>query len=183
MDWKGWQIRAYVWNNWLWGSGDHEHFKTKYTSQSWPHSLVLQLLWLSFQCTKHLLQLPDLIWLHNASFFARLQTFNCTNLVLATGPGNPPAGRVWNAETGPFDSRPIQNPDPQTHGGLNLDLNPSNRGSRQVWLDLTVPISVSTYRVSHFWSRSDMLPLIVQYWHWYITVHFWCNSRRNDQNK
>jgi len=53
-------------------------------------------------------------------------------LVLATGPGNPPAFRVWTAKTGRFGSRTVQKPDPLTLGGPNPDLYPSTRGFRRV---------------------------------------------------
>jgi hypothetical protein len=83
-------------------------------------------------------------------------------VVLATGPGNAPAVRVWTAKTGQFGSRFVQQPDPLTLGGPNPDPYPSTRGFRQVWLDLSVPISGSAFRVSHLWSHSDMLLLIVK---------------------
>ena len=83
-------------------------------------------------------------------------------LVLATGPGIPPAVGVWTAKTGRFGSRPVQNPGPLTLGGPNPDPYPSTRGFRRVWLDPSFPISGSTFRVSHLWSHSDMLLLIVK---------------------
>ena len=85
-----------------------------------------------------------------------------TDLVLATGPGNPPAVRVWTAKTGRFGSRPVQETDPLTLGGPNPDPYPSTRGFRRVWLDPSVPISGSAFRVSHLWLHSDMLLLIVK---------------------
>jgi len=103
-------------------------------------------------------------------------------LVLATGPGNPPAVRVWTAKTGQFGSRPVQQPDLLTLGGPNPDPYPSTRGFRQVWLDLSAPISGSAFRVSHLWSPWDMILLIVKDWHWYITVHFRRISRLDEQN-
>ena len=84
-------------------------------------------------------------------------------VVLATGPGNPQPVRVWTVKTGRFGSRPGQKPDPQLLGGPNPDLYPSTRGFRRVWLDPSVPISGSAFRVSHLWSHSDMLLLIVKY--------------------
>ena len=97
-------------------------------------------------------------------------------LVLATGPGNLPAVRVWTAKTGRFGSRPVQKPDPLTVGGPNTD------GFRCIWLHLSVPISGSAFWVSHLWSHSDMLLLIVKYWHWYVTVHFRRISHLDVQN-
>ena len=82
-------------------------------------------------------------------------------VVLATGPGNPPPVWVWTVKTGRFGSRPSQKPDPQLLGGPNPDPYPSTRGFRRVWLDPSVPISGSACRVSHLWSHSDMLLLIV----------------------
>jgi len=85
-------------------------------------------------------------------------------VVLATGPGNPPAVQVWTAKTGRFGSRTGQKPDPQTIGGPNPDPYPSTRRFRRVWLDPSVPISSSAFRVSHLWSHSGMRLLIVKYW-------------------
>jgi len=103
-------------------------------------------------------------------------------LVLATGPGNPPAVRVWTAKTGRFGSRTVQKPDLQTLGGPNPDPYPSTRGLRRVWLDPSVPISGSAFRVSHLWSHSDMRLLIVKYWPLYVTVRFRRISRLNVPN-
>jgi hypothetical protein len=70
--------------------------------------------------------------------------------VLATGPGNPPAVRVWAAKTGWFGSRPGQKPDLLTLGGLNLYPYSTTRSFWGVWLDLSFPISGSAFRVSNF---------------------------------
>ena len=43
-------------------------------------------------------------------------------VVLATGPGNPPAVRVWNAKTDRIGSRPGPKPNLLTLGGPNPDL-------------------------------------------------------------
>jgi len=103
--------------------------------------------------------------------------------MLATGLGNRPAVRVWTARTGRFGSRPIQKPDPLTLGRPNLDPYPSTRGFRRVWLDPSVPISGSAFRVSHLWSHSDILLSTVKCWHWYVTVHFRLISRLDIPNK
>ena len=42
-------------------------------------------------------------------------------IVLPTGPGNPPAVRVWTAKMGHFGSRPVQKPDPLTLCGSKPD--------------------------------------------------------------
>jgi hypothetical protein len=104
-------------------------------------------------------------------------------VVLAMGPGNAPAVRVWTANTGQFGSRTVQKPDPQTLGRSNPDSNPSTRGFGRVGLDPSVPISGSVFQVSHLWSHSDMLLLIVKYWPWYVTGHFRRISRLDVQNK
>ena len=104
-------------------------------------------------------------------------------IVLATGTGNPPAVQVWTAKTGRFGSRTVQKPDPQTLGGPNPDPYPSTHGFRQVWLDLSVRISCSAFRVSHLWSHSYVRLLIVQYWPWYVTVRFRSISRLDVHNK
>jgi len=106
-----------------------------------------------------------------------------TSLVLATGPGNLPAVRIWTAKTGRYGSRPGQKPHPPTLSGPNPDLYPSTRRFRRVWLDPSVPISGSAFRVSHLWSHSGMQLWIVQYWHSYCTLHFWRISRLDVQNK
>jgi len=98
------------------------------------------------------------------------------------GPGNPPAVGVWAAETGQFGSRPVKKADPLNFGRPNQDPYPSTCGFCQVWLDPSVPISSSEFQVSHLWSHSDMLQIIVEYWHWYITVHFRCIGRIGDHN-
>ena len=88
---------------------------------------------------------------------------NGTQIVLATGPGNSPAVWVWTAKTGRFTSRPVQKPEPLTLGGPNQHPDLSTHGFRWAWLDPLVPISGSAFRVSHLWSHSDMLLLIVSY--------------------
>jgi len=45
-------------------------------------------------------------------------------LVLATGPGNPPAVRIWTGKTVWFASRTVQKPDPLLLGGPNPDPYP-----------------------------------------------------------
>ena len=84
-------------------------------------------------------------------------------LVLATGPANLPAVRVWTPKTGWVGSKTIQRLDPQTLGGPNPDPYTSTRGFRRVWRDPSVPISGSAFRVSHLWSHLDMRLLIVKY--------------------
>jgi len=104
-------------------------------------------------------------------------------LVLATGPGNPPAVRVWTGKTVRFSSKTLQKPNQQTLGGPNPDAYLSTRGFRRVSLDPSVPISGSAFRVSHLWSHSDMRLLIVKYWPWYVKVRFRRISRLDVQNK
>jgi hypothetical protein len=118
-------------------------------------------------------------WHYTLNYFELLHE----GIVLATGPGNPPAVRVWTAKTGWFGSRTGQKPDPQTLGGPNPDPYPSTRVFCRVWLDPSGPISGSAFRVSHLWSHSDMRLLIVKFWPWYITVRFRRISRLNVQNK
>jgi len=84
-------------------------------------------------------------------------------LVLGTGLGNPPAVRVWTRKTGLFCSRPIQIPDLLSLAGANPDPYPSTRGFRRAWLDPSVPIPGSVFRVSHLSSHSHILLLIVKY--------------------
>jgi len=82
-------------------------------------------------------------------------TLTCTTschlpLVLATGPGNLPAVRVRTGKTVWFGSRTVQKPDPQRLGRPNPDPYPSTRRFSQVWLDPSVPISSSVFRVFLF---------------------------------
>ena len=104
-------------------------------------------------------------------------------LVLATGPGKPPVVQVWTAKTGRFGSRTVQKPDPLSLGGPNPDQYPSTCGFRRVWLDPSVPISDSAFRVSYLLSHSDMLLLCVKYGLWYVTNHFRRISGVDEQNK
>jgi hypothetical protein len=103
--------------------------------------------------------------------------------VFATGPGNLQAVRVWTAKTGQFGSKTVQKPIPQTLGRPNLDPYLSTCRFCRVRLDPSVPISGSAFWVSHLWSHSNMRLLIVKYLPWYITVHFRCISRLEEQNK
>jgi hypothetical protein len=96
-------------------------------------------------------------------FHAEAKTIDYRQVVLATDPGNPTAVRVWTAKTGRFGSTTFQKPDPQTLGGPNPNPYPSTRRFRRVWLDPSVPISRSAFRVSHLWSDSDILLIIVKY--------------------
>jgi len=45
-----------------------------------------------------------------------------SGMVLATDPGDPPVVWDWTSTTGPFGSRPVQNPDLLPVGGPNRDL-------------------------------------------------------------
>jgi len=81
---------------------------------------------------------------NNRSFFTLIQ------VVLATGPFNPPAVRVQIAKTVRFGSKPVQKPDPLHLGGPNPDPYPSTRGFCRVWLDPSVPISSSGIRIILF---------------------------------
>ena len=71
-------------------------------------------------------------------------------LVLATGPGNLPAVRVWTTKTDWFGSGTEQKPDPVPLGGPNRDPYPSSYGFCQIWLVLSVPIFSSVFRVLLF---------------------------------
>jgi len=68
-------------------------------------------------------------------------------VVLAMGPGNLPAVRVWTRTTVWFGSGTYQKPVTQLLGGANPDPYPSTRGFCQVWLDPSVPISGFSFRV------------------------------------
>jgi hypothetical protein len=83
------------------------------------------------------------------AYFTKLSNYRI-QLVLATGPGNPPAVRVRTGKTVRFGSRTVQKPDPQRLGGPNPDPYLSTRGFCRVWLDPSVPISGSVFRVFLF---------------------------------
>jgi len=73
-----------------------------------------------------------------------------SSVVLATGASNPQAVRVWTGKTVPFGSRPVQKPDPELLGGPNPYSYPWTRGFCRVWLDPSVPLSGSPFRVFLF---------------------------------
>ena len=75
---------------------------------------------------------------------------NVHDVVLATGPGNLPAVRVWTGKMVRFGSRPIQKPNPQLLDGAHPDPYPSTWGFCRVWLDPSVPVSGSGFRVFLF---------------------------------
>jgi len=79
-----------------------------------------------------------------------LRSVEWFSLVLATGPRNPPAVRVWTGKTVGFGSWTVQKPDPQLLVGPNPNPYPSTRGFCRVWLDPSVPISGSSFRVCLF---------------------------------
>jgi len=106
-----------------------------------------------------------------------------SGIVVAKGPGNLPAFRVWTTKTGWFSSRPGEKPDPLTLGWHNLDPFRSSSGSRRVWLDPSVPISCSAFWVSHLWLYWDTRLVIITYWHSYITVYFQRFGRPNGPNE
>ena len=89
------------------------------------------------------------IWLNNLtslSFFCAV----AIQLVLATGPGNPPALQVQNGKIVWFGSRTVQIPNLQCLGRPNPDPYLSTCGFCRVWLDQLVPISGSVFRVFLF---------------------------------
>jgi hypothetical protein len=71
-------------------------------------------------------------------------------VLLATGPGNPPADRVPTAKTVQFGSKPVQKPDMLHLRRQNPDPYLSTHRVRGVSLDLLVPISGSGFRVFLF---------------------------------
>jgi len=76
--------------------------------------------------------------------------YDAAEVVLATGLGNRPAVRVWTGKTVRFGSRPVQNHDWELLGGPNPYPYPLTRGFRRVWLDPSVPVSGSPFRVFLF---------------------------------
>jgi len=70
--------------------------------------------------------------------------------VLAMGPGNPSAFRVRTTKMVRFGSRTVQKPDLLRLGRPNPDPYPSTLRLCGVWLDPSVPISGSVFRVFLF---------------------------------
>jgi len=66
------------------------------------------------------------------------------------GPGNPQEVRVWIRKIVLFGSRPIQKPDPEILGWPNPYLYPLIHRFCGVWVDSSVPVSSSPFRVSLF---------------------------------
>jgi hypothetical protein len=87
---------------------------------------------------------------HGASFLHSRYGNSSRQVVLARGPGNPPAVRVWTGPTVRFGSRTVQKPDPELLDGPNPYPYASTRGFCRVWLDPSVPVSGSPFRVFVF---------------------------------
>jgi len=79
-------------------------------------------------------------WNYNTKFTKEIH-IRQLDLVLATGPGNPPAVRVCTGKTVPFSSRPIKKPDQFLLGSPNPAPYLLTRGFPWVWLDPSGPIS------------------------------------------
>jgi hypothetical protein len=71
-------------------------------------------------------------------------------VVLAMGPGNPPAVQIRTANMVWLGSKAVQKPDPLHLGGPNSDPNPSKGELCRVWLDPSGPISGSGLRAFQF---------------------------------
>ena len=112
--------------------------------------------------------------MYRSALLRKTKLIHLLPLVLATGPGNPAAVRVWPAKTGRFSSRPVQKPDHLSLGGLNPDPYLSTPRLCRVWLDPSVPMSGSAFRVFYLWSHSDILLLIAKYWLRYIIDYVRC---------
>ena len=83
--------------------------------------------------------------------------------VLAMGQGNLPTVRVWTTIMVQLGSQPVKLRNTLTVGGRNLRRNLLTCRFCRVWLDSSVPISSSAFRVSYLSLHSDMLLLIVKY--------------------
>jgi len=71
-------------------------------------------------------------------------------VVLATDPGTRPAVRIWTRKMVRFGSRPVQIPDWELLGGANPYPYPSTSRFYQIWLDPSVVVSGSPFRVFLF---------------------------------
>jgi len=80
----------------------------------------------------------------------RVNGITYKRVVLATGPGNPPAVQVRTAESVKFSSSPIWKPDPLNLCRPNPDPHPSTHAFCRVWLDPSVRISGSGFRAILF---------------------------------
>jgi len=83
-------------------------------------------------------------------------------VVLATGPGNPPAVRDWTGKTVRFGSRRVQKPDPELLGRPNPYPYLSTRRFCRVSLDPSVAVSGSPFRVFSIYGRSHICYCYVQ---------------------
>ena len=82
--------------------------------------------------------------------WARQNALAESQILLATGPVNPPAVRVWTGKTVWCRSRPVQKHDPEHFGGRTPRLYSSTRGFCRVWVGLSVPVSSSPCQVLLF---------------------------------
>jgi len=106
-----------------------------------------------------------------------------SGLVVPKGTCNQPAVRDWTAKTRWSGSWPIQQPDLLPLGRPNQNPYPSTCGFCQVWLDPSVLICNSVFRVSlfivafAFSTVNHKILTLVCY------CHFWCIGHLNDRNK
>jgi len=101
-----------------------------------------------------------------------LWTSNPMLLVLPTGLGNLPGVLGLIGKTTRFGSRTIQKPNPQLLGGPNTDPYKITRGFHRVWLDPSVPIPSSAFRIFYLWLHSVILLVLTKDRCWYIFVIF-----------
>ena len=116
-----------------------------------PHKVVLfsphpgQVRHLKWRLTKYFADRVDILHM-----FAEMGIDKSSEIVLATGPGCPPAVWVRTVKTVRCASRTLQKPNPQRLGGPNPDPYLSTCRFCRVWLALSVPISGSGFRVFLF---------------------------------
>jgi len=73
-----------------------------------------------------------------------------TTASVSNGSGYPASGPGLACKHRSVGSRPVQKPDPWSLGGAIPDLHPSNCGFCRVWLNLSLPMSGSAFRVFLF---------------------------------
>jgi len=107
----------------------------------------------SLSCPQFYHHLRTQSWVFPLCLFfpwSRVDTGYSIIVVLATGPGNPPAVCVWTTNMVRLGSRTIQKPEPLLPGGRNLSPYPSIRGYFRVCLDPSGPISSFAFWVFLF---------------------------------
>jgi len=129
------------------GSGSSTFGVMKYMMDA--YYVVQNVMWCLITVWYHIEPGKEVNYTAKSNLNSATTIYLHSHLMLAMGPGNLPAVRVWTAKSGRFGSRPIQRPNPLTLGGPNPNTDPSTRRFHRVWLAPLVPISGCAFQVSH----------------------------------